>query len=49
MKMDALGNRLSEQQVMDTVMSQFPNLNDETLLTSTMSASKDYVNTTIWY
>jgi hypothetical protein len=48
-KMTALGDQLSEQQVMQTVMSQFPNLNVDTLLTSTMSASKHYLNTTIWY
>jgi hypothetical protein len=30
-------------------MSQYPNFNDETLLSSTMVASNNYLNTTIWY
>lgn len=47
-KMDVL-NRVNEQTVMDEIMSTFPNFNIETLLTSTMSAKHNYVNTTIWY
>lgn len=47
-KMDALKN-ISEQIVMDKVMSTFPNFNIDTLLTTTMSAKNNYVNTTVWY
>lgn len=48
-KLDAMGSKLTPERVMQGVMAQYPNLNDMTLLTSTMNAAQEYLNTTIWY
>lgn len=48
-RMDALGNNTGMQSVMENIMIQHPTFNKDTLLTSTMSAGKKYVNTTVWY
>jgi hypothetical protein len=42
-------DKTTEDRVMKLVMSDFPNLNSDTLFTVTMIAKTGYMNTTIWY
>jgi hypothetical protein len=44
------GNKnFKEQDLFDTVMSKFPTMNIETILTVVMVSSSGYHNTTVWY
>ena len=49
-KLKARGNKnFKEQDLFDTVMSKFPTLNLETILTVVMVSASGYHNTTVWY
>ncbi len=41
--------RATEQLVFENVFATFPTLNTESLLSTVMSASTNYFNTTVWY
>jgi hypothetical protein len=44
------GNKgLSEQNLFDEILLQFPTLNLETILTAVMVSANNYHNTTVWY
>jgi acid ceramidase/N-acylethanolamine-hydrolysing acid amidase len=49
-KLQKRGNKnFKEQDLFDTVMSTFPNLHLETIVTVVMRAETGYHNTTCWY
>jgi hypothetical protein len=43
------GNKFTEQELLDQVMTQWPNFNIETIMSTIMIASTGYHNTTAWY
>ena len=43
------GNKINEQELLDLIMSQYPTLNIETIMSAILVPSTGYHNTTAWY